>query len=79
MVSKLSCKHRTLALLTEKNSKLRCRYCHLTISEDELLDGYCPECYEVHQIKRCDFERLPARDKGKVRYRCEECGAIIET
>ncbi len=73
-----TCKHRELVLLSETNNKVRCRHCHLTISEDELGDGYCPECYEVDDMKRYDFENLIPKSKEMVRYRCEECGAMIE-
>lgn len=74
-----ACKHQTLTQLSGANNpKLRCRYCDLTISETELGDGYCPECYEVHQVKRYDFAKVLSEEKGKTRYRCEACGIIIE-
>jgi len=72
------CHHRNLALLPEKKDRVRCCHCHLTISADELGDGYCPECYEIDGRKRYDFEAVAAEKNGKVRYRCEECGAVIE-
>jgi predicted RNA-binding Zn-ribbon protein involved in translation (DUF1610 family) len=74
-----SCKHLTLFLLPEKKNMLRCRHCHLTIDADELGGGYCPECFEIHGRKRYDFDTIEAEDKGTVRYRCEQCGIIIET
>jgi Zn finger protein HypA/HybF involved in hydrogenase expression len=72
------CKHLTLFLLPEKKNMLRCRHCHLTIAADELQGGYCPECFETHGRKLYDFDAIEAKDKGKVRYRCEQCGIIIE-
>ena len=74
-----SCKHRYLELLPERKKRLRCRHCHLTITADELSDGYCPECFESQGRKRYDFEELKPIKTGKVRYRCETCGVIIET
>ena len=74
-----SCKHNTLVLLPEKKNRLQCRHCHLTITAAELGDGYCPECFETHNEKRYDFEELKAEGSGPARYRCETCGAIIES
>jgi hypothetical protein len=71
------CRHQNLVLIAPSNNKMRCRHCHLTIDEEELADGYCPECYEAQGVKRCDFEALEPEDDGKVRYCCENCGAII--
>ena len=67
-----------LVLINEEKTKLRCRHCHLVISPEELKGSYCPECYEVHGIKRYDFEEIKTGEEGKTRYRCEDCGAIIE-
>jgi len=64
-------------LLPSQGKKLRCRHCHLTIGQEELAGGYCPECYEAYGVKRRDFEELEEEDAGKVRYSCEECGIII--
>ena len=72
-----SCRHLTLVQLPEKKNMLRCRHCHLTINADELRGGYCPECFEIDGRKRYDFDEIEAEDKGKVRYRCEQCGIII--
>lgn len=72
-----SCKHSTLELLPERKSALRCRHCHLTISADELGDGCCPECFDGSGVKYYDFESVTNTAVGDVRYRCEECGAII--
>jgi predicted RNA-binding Zn-ribbon protein involved in translation (DUF1610 family) len=73
------CKHSVIALLPEKKNLLRCRHCHLTIKADELVTGYCPECFEVSGRKQCDFEEMAVEEKGPARYRCEECGVIIES
>jgi hypothetical protein len=74
-----SCSHDQLELLPEKKQRVRCRHCHLTISEQELGDGFCPECYEKSGDKRYDFEPLPVDHDGPARYRCEQCGIIIDT
>ena len=58
---------------------MQCRHCHLTIKADDLADSYCPECFEVHGKKRYDFEVIEAVETGRARYRCEECGIIIES
>jgi len=72
-----SCRHLTLVLLPEKKNMLRCRHCHLTINADELRGGYCPECFEIDGRRHYDFDKIEAEDKGKGRYRCEQCGIII--
>ena len=74
-----SCNHNRLDLLPEKKSRMQCRHCHLTIKADELGQGYCPECFEIHGKKRYDFEEIEAVKTGIARYRCEECGVIIES
>jgi hypothetical protein len=51
----------------------------LTIAGDELGEGYCPECFENSGTERYEFEELTSAGSGLVRYRCEECGAIIES
>lgn len=73
-----SCKHLTLVLLPERNNVLRCRHCHLTIDRDELHGGYCPECFERDGRRYYDFDSVESPDKGKICYRCEQCGLIIE-
>lgn len=74
-----SCKHSQLVLLAEnKKSRLRCRHCHLTISPEELTEGYCPECFEIDGKKRYDFEKLEVKKSQITKYRCEKCGIIIE-
>ena len=70
------CRHHHLALMPQKSQRLRCRRCHLTIAADELRGGYCPECYETSGVKHDDFEELVSQPR--TRYRCEQCGAIIE-
>jgi hypothetical protein len=73
-----TCTHEVLTLVAVKGNKLRCRHCHLTISEDELGSECCPECLEAHKIRRRDFEKLEQDDSGKTRYCCAKCGMIIE-
>ena len=72
------CAHKVLALLAPQSKKVRCRTCHLVIAEEELGGGYCPECYDVEGIKRTEFEQVLPDENEPVRYRCEDCGAIIE-
>jgi hypothetical protein len=74
-----SCNHRQLVLLPAQPDRVRCRHCHLTINAADLPSGYCPECFETTRTKRYDFEELQTVDSGIVRYRCEECGVIIES
>ena len=73
-----NCKHDILTLVPIKNNKLRCKHCHLTISEDELGKGCCPECLHVHHVERRNFEKISTGDRETVRYCCELCGAVIE-
>jgi len=70
--------HKSLVLLSASKERLRCRHCHLTIDPKEMDDDYCPECYEVHGKKRCDFETIADKRAGMVRYRCEDCGIFID-
>ena len=74
-----SCRHATLSLLPEKKDMLRCRKCHLKIKADEIGSGYCPECFETDGNKYYDFEELPAEKSVTARYRCEDCGVVIES
>ena len=67
-----------LVLLAEPKGRVRCRHCHLTIQSDELGKRYCPECYEATGSKRYDFEPVPEPEIAVVRYRCEDCGLVIE-
>ncbi|MBN2298943.1 MAG: hypothetical protein JXM72_10135 [Deltaproteobacteria bacterium] len=73
-----SCRHMNLVLLPDKKTKLRCRHCHLVITPEELQGGYCPECYETQGKKLYDFDEIKADENEKTRYRCEDCGVIIE-
>ena len=45
----------------------------------ELGDGCCPECYESQGDRRYDFDEIDSEASGPARYRCEECGVIIES
>ncbi len=73
-----SCKHEVITLLEPKKKKLCCRHCHLMISEDELGNGCCPECLDVHKVRRRDFKPVDEPDSETVRYRCESCGMVVE-
>jgi hypothetical protein len=74
-----SCRHLHLALIPQQaTQKLRCQRCHLTITADELKEGHCPECYEEHGRVSSDFEEISTSGERKTRYRCEECGVIID-
>jgi predicted RNA-binding Zn-ribbon protein involved in translation (DUF1610 family) len=72
------CRHKRLVLIQPHKEKLRCTYCNLVISKEELTDGYCPECYHVRGVRHYEFEEVKAKPGAAVQYRCEECGAIIE-
>ena len=72
-----SCNHATLELVPQRRATVRCRRCNLTLSADELGDGYCPECFDAKGIKNYEFESI-ASNGSKTIYRCEECGAVIE-
>ncbi|PKN29523.1 MAG: hypothetical protein CVU64_07725 [Deltaproteobacteria bacterium HGW-Deltaproteobacteria-21] len=73
------CKHRKLVLLPPQSAKLRCTRCHLTIEEEELAaNNCCPECLAAHSIRHRDFERVEP-EADRVRYSCEDCGAVIIT
>ncbi len=75
-----SCNHTRLLLLPdETKDKLRCRHCHLVINAKDLADGYCPECFETRGKRHFDFDHIEDTARtGITRYRCEECGMIIE-
>jgi hypothetical protein len=72
-----SCNHTTLELLPARKSTLRCRYCHLTLTREDLQDGFCPECFDASGIKRYEFDEVQSQAVAVARYRCEECGVII--
>ena len=74
-----SCNHIALELLPERKKTLRCRHCHLTITGEELGDGFCPECFETSGTKRYEFEEMETPESRIARYRCEDCGAIIKS
>lgn len=71
------CDHKHLIVLPESTPRLRCRRCHLTIKPEELADGCCPECLE--KTGRChdDFETVETQAHSVTRYRCEQCGAMM--
>jgi hypothetical protein len=73
------CLHTALELLPERKTTLRCRHCHLTMAGEELADGFCPECFATSGNRRYDFDEVVTPRSGRTRYRCEECGAIIES
>jgi len=73
-----ACKHHKLELIEPPKDKLRCTYCHLVISKEELANGHCPECYHLRGVRHYEFEEVAAKQGPAVRYRCEECGAVIE-
>jgi len=73
-----TCRHLQLVLLPAQKNRLRCRHCHLTIDADELTSRYCPECFENSRKKRYDFDDVAAVTDDIARYRCEDCGVMIE-
>jgi hypothetical protein len=73
------CRHQELVLLKRAEKKLRCRRCHLTLDASELKQGNCPECLEVRGVRHRDFEEWELPGDEAVLYRCERCGAFIET
>ena len=72
-----ACNHSTLELLPEKEKRVRCRCCHLTLPRKELEGGYCPECYETSGAKHYTFDEIDDPKESVSRYRCEQCGAIV--
>ncbi|MDA8139163.1 MAG: hypothetical protein M0036_10980 [Desulfobacteraceae bacterium] len=70
------CRHTQLVLLPMNQPRLRCRRCHLTLRAEELQGGYCPECFQAKGERHYDFETVATNEE--VKYRCEQCGAIIE-
>ena len=71
-----SCQHKTLVLLKSKPRK-RCQHCHLTLSADELGEGYCPECFETQGRKRFDFDEVQETENDHPQYVCDECWVRI--
>lgn len=74
-----ACHHTALELLPERKTTVRCRHCHLTLAGEELADGFCPECFANSGARRYDFDEVETAGSVRTRYRCEECGAIIES
>jgi len=72
------CSHQKMTLLLPKAGRLRCRKCHLIISVDELKGGFCPECHAATGERRYDFEEVVAEKEDRTKYRCDECGEVIE-
>ncbi len=72
-----ACSHSNIVVVMEGLQRLRCRHCHLTLKPDELVHGYCPECYETDGRKRDDFEEIPDTGGNTPSYRCEDCGAAL--
>ncbi|ETW92983.1 MAG: hypothetical protein ETSY1_41235 [Candidatus Entotheonella factor] len=72
------CRHLQLVLVRQQKNRLRCRHCHLTIPADELTSRYCPECFESSGKRRYDFDEVADATDGVTRYRCEDCGVMIE-
>ena len=73
-----SCAHKKLELMQPPKGRVRCTHCHLVISREELAQGYCPECHEVRGVSHYEFEEVKEKGKATIRYRCEDCGALIE-
>ncbi len=73
------CKHLKLVLVTPDTDKVRCRRCNLTISRSELDGECCPECLEVRGERHSDFEPVASEDIPGTHYRCETCGAYIDS
>lgn len=74
-----ACKHLNLTLLYSSGKKLKCRNCHLTIDADELGEGPCPECFERYGDRRYDFDAVEAPEAEITKYRCDDCGAIVQS
>lgn len=72
------CTHKKLELLPQRKEKVCCTHCHLIISRRELANGYCPECYQVRGVRQYEFQEVEDKAGDKVRYRCEDCGGIVE-
>ena len=72
-----SCSHTSLELLPERKKTVRCQHCHLTLAEDELQDGFCPECFATTGTRRYQFDEVKSSAAPVARYRCEDCGIVI--
>lgn len=74
-----ACKHARLTLMMPTTEvRLRCRHCHLTLPEEELEGGSCPECLEESGRRRSDFERTEIATADAARVRCEDCGLVTD-
>ena len=73
-----NCPHTKLTVINQSQQKLRCRHCHLTIDAVELAQSYCPECYETSGDKMFDFDAVASEDSNVMRYKCEDCGTLLE-
>jgi len=73
----IGCRHSSLELLPEKEKRMRCRRCHLTIARTELQGGHCPECYETSGMKYYEWDEVEDAKGVNPCYRCEQCGAIV--
>ncbi len=73
------CRHKNLILIKENKNKVRCTHCHLTINMEELDTDFCPECWETDGVKRRNFEKVEQKTINTDVYRCEDCGAEIDT
>ncbi len=73
------CYHTRLELLPERKMTWRCRHCHLTIAAEEVAEGFCPECFAASGVRRYDFDEMARSPSEPARYKCEECGVIIES
>lgn len=71
------CRHTNLVILKDAGQRLRCRFCHLTLKPDELVYGYCPECFESAGKKHDEFDAVALAGRDETRYRCEDCGAML--
>ncbi len=71
------CTHTRLMQLTPKAAdRVRCQHCHLTIDAAELGSAHCPECFEATGTRRREFVPVAAEVRD-VRFRCEDCGAML--
>ena len=75
----VACQHSSLELLPDRDKRVRCSRCHLTLAKTELRGGYCPECYETSGAKNYAFDEIDGAKESASRYRCEQCGAIVMT
>jgi predicted RNA-binding Zn-ribbon protein involved in translation (DUF1610 family) len=72
------CPHDVLVLVSEKTKRVRCIHCHLTLSPEELGQGYCPECAAERGVRHREFEEVEEPLDKTVRFQCERCSLLIE-